>query len=764
MLAACSAGAPPPRRDPPPAPASSSAPVPAASTTVATAKPTASAAANEARPPAVSLGGAAEARIDAVVQGCMARGEVPGAVVIVLRRHRVAFRRAYGWRRVEPERTPMTVDTLFDLASLTKPVATAAAVALLVDQGRLSPGAPVGRYLKALSVGDKRAVTVEQLVEHTSGLPPGLPPAALAQGLGPGIDRIAQLPLRHPPGSKRLYSDLGYIVLGALVEQVAGEPLDAIFRSRIAEPLGMAATRFLPTEPLAARAAPTDLRHGGWLTGTVHDPSAAALGGVAGHAGLFATADDLARFAAMMLGRGQLGDRRLLAPESVAWLGAKAWRPYRGGIAHTGFTGTYLWLHREREDGLIALASRLHPGGRGDAGPLRRELVDVLLDLEDAEAAPGGVQLGIDRLVATQFAALRGRRVGLVTNHTGRTRDGRRTIDVLHAEPTVRLEAIFTPEHGLAGTAEGAVRSGRDDATGLVIHSLYGSRKRPRAEQLSSIDTLVFDLQDVGTRFYTYISTLGYLLETAAAQRKRVVVLDRPNPVDGVTLEGPILDAGRESFIGYHRIPVRHGMTVGELAKLFNAERRIGAELEVVAMTGWRRTMGFGETGLPWRNTSPNIRSPTAALLYPGLGLLEATNLSVGRGTSRPFEQLGAPWLDAHALAKRLAAASLPGVRFAPVAFTPRTSVFGGKRCDGLTIRITDPRRFRAVRTGLEIAVQLRALHPDRWRASQVNRMLGSRKAQEALMAGAPAEAILATWRGELERFRARRQPFLLYR
>jgi len=274
---------------------------------------------------------------------------------------------------------------------------------------------------------------------------------------------------------------------------------------------------------------------------------------------------------------------------------------------------------------------------------------------------------------------------------------------------------------------------------------------------------LVFDVQDIGARFYTYISTLGYLLESAAAYGKRVVVLDRPNPIDGVTLEGPLLDPGRESFIGYHRIPLRHGMTVGELAGLFNRERRIGADLAIVPLRGWQRSMRFDGTGLTWVNPSPNIRSLRAALLYPGLGLLEATNLSVGRGTDRPFEQLGAPWLDADALARSLREAAIEGVRFASVTFTPSTGVFVGRRCQGVAIEIVDSRRFRSARVGMEIAVRLRALHPQRWRASRVDLLLRNRQALASLLAGEPAAAIVAAWQVDLERFRARRRPFLLY-
>ena len=732
-----------------------------------------------AAPTGVPLAADTVARIDQVVEGCIARGEVPGAVVEMVRGDTVVLRKAYGARRIDLDRVPLSADTLFDLASLTKPIATASSVLLLVEQGKLALDAPVARYLPAFAAKGKERITVAQLLLHTSGLPADNRLSDYARGHDDALARIFDLAPERKPGAERLYSDLGYIVLGELVAHVTGESLADFARKSLFEPLDMHSTTFLPGPELRARAAPTERAEGRLLEGEVHDPRARALGGVAGHAGLFSTADDLARFARMLLGRGQLDGRRVLGEKTVALLTeprsvaggsyALGFAASLGGVSHTGFTGTYLWLDPSRQLAVVALASRLYPEGKGSADRLRRELVQVVRDAPaPASPAPvaapaGSVRTGVDRLREQGFAPLRGRHVGLLTNHTGRTADGRRTIDLLRAEPSLTLVAIFTPEHGLSGSVEGKVGSERDGPTGLPIYSLYGSHQRPRSSELAGIDTLVFDLQDIGCRFYTYETTLGYLLETAAANRLRMVVLDRPNPIDGASVEGPLLDAGRESFVGYHRLPPRHGLTVGELARLFNDERKLGAELEVVPMSGWHRADRFAQTGLGWLPTSPNMRTPTEALLYPGIGLLEATNLSVGRGTDRPFEQIGAPWLDASGLTAALNAAGLPGVRFAATEFTPASATFAGQRCPAVSFELTDPSSFRPVRTGITIALELRKRHPTQWRPQGLDVLLGNAEVLAAILRGDSAERIEASWQAELAAFGVRRARYLLY-
>ncbi|MBM4089343.1 MAG: DUF1343 domain-containing protein [Planctomycetes bacterium] len=386
-------------------------------------------------------------------------------------------------------------------------------------------------------------------------------------------------------------------------------------------------------------------------------------------------------------------------------------------------------------------------------------------------AAPAGIEpapqvlCGIDVLQRAGFQPLAGKRVGLITNQTGVNRAGITTARLLHEAANVQLVALFSPEHGLEGKLDIArIDDSRDSHTGLTVYSLYGQTRKPTREMLRGLDTLVFDIQDIGTRFYTYISTMGHAMEAAAEAGVAFVVLDRPNPINGVDMAGPILDEGRESFVAFHSLPIRHGMTAGELAQLFRHERKWNLELTVIPVEGWRRTDFFDQTGLLWVNPSPNMRSLTQALLYPGIGLLEMTNVSVGRGTDTPFEVIGAPWLDGIALAGRLRAARLPGVGFVPVRFTPDASKHEGELCGGVCILITDRGRFQPLTTGLEIARQLRLLHADEWEVTPYDRLLVSRGTWEAVRDGLPVADIEARHARGLELFAARRAPWLLYR
>jgi uncharacterized protein YbbC (DUF1343 family) len=379
------------------------------------------------------------------------------------------------------------------------------------------------------------------------------------------------------------------------------------------------------------------------------------------------------------------------------------------------------------------------------------------------------VLTGIDVLERDGFRQLDGRRVGLITNHTGRDSSGRSTIDVLASAPNVKLVALFAPEHGLRGMDDTEVGNTRDQRTGLPVYSLYdGDRRRPSPEMLAGIDTLVFDIQDVGTRFYTYIATCGYAMEEAARQKIKFVVLDRPNPINGYDIEGPVAEAeltGQSafSFTSYHSIPVRYGMTIGELALLFNTERKINADLAVIRLEGWRRADYYDGTALTWVNPSPNMRSLIEAQLYPGIGLLETTNLSVGRGTDTPFEVVGAPWIDGRKMAEALNRAGLAGIRFVPIRFTPRSSKFAGEECGGINLVVTDRSAFRPVATGIEIAYQLNRIYPGQWKVNDILRLLVNRPVLAALRDGKTTREIAALWQPELAEFASVRKRYLLY-
>lgn len=378
---------------------------------------------------------------------------------------------------------------------------------------------------------------------------------------------------------------------------------------------------------------------------------------------------------------------------------------------------------------------------------------------------------GIDVLRREGCRRIAGSRVGLVTNHTGLDREGNATADLLHAAERVDLAALFGPEHGIRGLLDEHVADAADPATRLPVYSLYGARQKPTAEQVAEIDTFVFDIQDIGCRFYTYISTLGNVMEAAREYGKRLVVLDRPNPITGQILEGPLPDPDSLSFTAYHTIPVRHGLTIGEMAALFAAERYPGVDLEIVRCEGWDRGMWFDETGMLWTNPSPNMRSLTQAILYPGIGLLEMTNLSVGRGTDTPFEILGAPYLEPRHFAAEFRALDLPGVTAVPTYFTPRASKFEGERCGGLQFIVLDRTRFEPVRTGLAIASLLRRHSPD-WDSSRLNVLLANRNIEAAVLEGvsppkiegigSDTAAIGGIGDGAAA-FAQRRLPYLLY-
>ena len=747
------------------------------------------------------------ARIDGVVSESIAKHELPGAVVLAGHRGKVVFRKAYGNRAVEPFAEPMTVDTVFDIASLTKTVATATSVMILVEEGKLLLSDPVVRHIPefAPAGGDRAKVTIEHLLTHRAGFPPDDSLALYAGTPEEIFARKYQEPLKSAPGSQFVYSDAGYEVLGEIVRRVSGERLDRFAEDHIFRPLGMKDTTFLPLSRRipASRIAPTERRGDHWMRGEVHDPRAYALGGVAGHAGLFSTATDLARFCQMILDGGKLARARILSPSGVeamtrprfygdgdvrglGWDIATAYSKNRGDLfpvgsfGHTGFTGTSFWIDPASESFVVFLSNRVHPDGKGDVLRLRAVVSTIVAAAAMDDSRPRAralaarvprpsreVAAGIDVLAAEGFRLLAGKRIGLVTNATGRARDGRSTIDVLVSPEAkkagVTVVRLFSPEHGLRTDADAGVPDQRDQGTGLPVISLYGERRRPASAELADLDALVLDIQDVGARFYTYITTGGYLVEEAAKAKIPLVVLDRPDPVGGTVVEGPLADSDKLSFTAYHAVPVRYGMTPGEMALLVNGEKELGADVRVVKMRGWSRDLWYDETGLEWINPSPNMRSLGAAALYPGVGLLETTNLSVGRGTDTPFEVVGAPWLDGRRLAEVLNARAIAGVRFSPVHFTPSASVFAGERCGGIRLDIVDREALRSVSLGIEIAVALRDLYPADWDRKGFLALLANGDAFRRLERGETAASIIASWQRDLEALETRRAKYLVY-
>ena len=788
-----------------------------------------------AKPETESVSSVALARMDSVINDEIAKHRLPGAVVLVGRKGRVIWQKTYGARAVDPARETMTPETIFDLASLTKVVATATSIMILVERGKVRLNDPVSVYIPELKGEGRDSITIEQLLIHRSGYQPDFDLRERWTGYDEAIKRLIKEPLRNPPGTRFVYSDIGFIALGEVVKRVSGMPLDQFAKQNIFTPLRMNDTGFRPAATLRARIAPTEKRRGQmnylgdtaanlgaegdvWLRGQVHDPTSYRMNGVAGHAGLFSTARDLAVYCQMILNGGEYAGVRVLSPLSVTemtrprlvsntgatrglgWDINSSYSTNRGELfplgsfGHTGFTGTSMWIDPSSQMFVVFLSNRVHPDGKGDVGPLRGRVASIVAAAitdtsvaqhareqsasyyaetvralqqfaprNEGSATSVKVLTGIDVLERDNFKPLAGLRLGLVTNHTGRNREGRQTIDVLNKAPGVKLVALFAPEHGIRGVADEDISDSKDDATGLPIYSLYGETRRPKADQLKDLDALVYDIQDVGVRFYTYISTLGYLLEEAAKVKLPVYVLDRPNPIGGVDVEGPIADSDKLSFISYHMIPTRHGLTVGELAQLFNRQRKIGADVRVIKMEGWRRAMWFDETNLTWINPSPNMRSLTEATLYPGVGLLETTNVSVGRGTDTPFEILGAPWIQGDKLADYLNQRGIPGVRFVPVRFTPKASVFKGEQCGGVNIIITDRVAFRPLPAGIEMALALRTLYPNDWKIDSYLRLLVNADTLERIKRGESAREIVASWNTALQEFRRARAEILLY-
>ena len=538
----------------------------------------------------------------------------------------------------------MEIDTIFDCASLTKVLITAPAVMMLVEEGRLRLIDRVTKHLPEFS-GGKSLITVKQLLTHFSGLRPDVDLEPEWSGYETGIQRAYQEVPIVEPGSRFIYSDINYILLAEIVRRISGQPLDEFARERIFEPLGMTETSFRPAASLVPRIAPTErLPDGTLLHGTVHDPTTRYMGGVAGHAGVFSTADDLGRFAQMMLNGGRLGDARVLSPLSLArmtspqsppahpalrGLGWDIDSPYsstRGDLfpsvsyGHTGYTGTSMWIDPITKTYIILLTNRVHPAVKTSVVDLRSHVANIVAGtIEDTDAdslrvmynashrrratlagrirAPRRVPVltGLDVLVRDKFKPLEGMRVGLITNHTGIDHQRRRNVDLFAQAPNVRLKALFTPEHGIKGALDqNDIPDATDESTGVPVYSLYRKdSRRPTAKMLEGLDALVFDIQDIGARFYTYATTMAYTMEEAAKHEIAFYVLDRPNPITGRVVEGPVLDEENRSFIGYFPMPARHGMTVGELAAMFNAERDIGADLRVVKMEGWRRDVWF---------------------------------------------------------------------------------------------------------------------------------------------------------------------------
>jgi len=690
----------------------------------------------------------------------------------------------------------------------------------LVQEGKVRLNDPVAAYLPDFANNEKKDITVRQLLTHFSGLRDDLDLETSWKGHNAAYEMVMNERPIFSPGSRFYYSDINFEALGFLVEKVSGMSLDEYASKTIFEPLAMKETRFLPLPEWRPCIAPTEYdENHQMLRGVVHDPTARRMGGVAGHAGLFSTADDLAKFAQEMLTGSHVLSRlsieKMSAPQqpptsaSLRGIGWDIDSPLTnnrgeffpvGSFGHTGFTGTSIWIDPVTNSYIIILTNAVHPQGHNTpvislrahiASAVAQELKLTVTQEQKLRLARitgyneamfasrlvttrnGTVRTGIDVLEAHDFAELRSRsssastKVALITNQTGLDSQGNRTIDVLGKAHGLELRAVFSPEHGITGALDTtAISNSKDGATGIPVYSVYGdtdAQRHPSLEVLNSVDVVVYDIQDIGARFYTYETTLGYFLEAAAHAGKPIFVLDRPNPINGAYVQGPISDKGREGFTNYGQVPVRHGMTIGELARFYNSERGINAHLTVVPMEGWQRGDWLDSTGVLWVNPSPNIRNLTEAALYPGIGILEATNVSVGRGTDTPFEVLGAPWIRPQALAAYLNGRTIGGVRFVPIEFTPSASAFAQDKCGGVNIVVTDRNALDAPELGIEIASALHTLYPDQFEMNNLDSLMINGATARPISTGQDPRRVWMDWIDKIEGFKAMRAKYLLY-
>lgn len=779
-----------------------------------------------------------------IVNHAITEHKIPGAVVIVGHNGKVVYRRAFGMRSLVPDREKMTLNTIFDMASLTKVLMTAPAVMQLAQEGKIRVDDPVSKYLPAFGANGKRGITIRDLLTHYSGLPPDLSLAQPWAGKGEAYRQAFAIAPLRPAGVRFQYSDINFIVLGALVEKISGEPEDVYVLQHIIRPLGLKHTRYLPPASWRPLIAPTQWEHGlsaagghvKWsgpdvmLRGVVHDPTSRRMGGVAGHAGLFSCGDDVAVYAQNMLDRlagrpsrfpvSRIQLEKMVAPEQPATgtaLRGFGWdieSPFSsnrgtlfpvGSFGHTGFTGTSVWIDPYHDTYVIVLTNAVHPNGPTGVSAMRAEIANVaavavgihndggqlgaritgynesLSGMRRWAARNAQVQTGIDVLESDHFAELAALarrhgghlRMGLLTNPTGVDAEGHRTIDVLFhdaaaAVPGLKLTTLFSPEHGISESYDKpGIPNSTDAATGLPVISLYGhgaSSRHPSLDTLRTLDAVAIDLQDAGVRYYTYEAAMRYFLEAAAKTGTEIIVLDRPDPINGAFVQGPVSDTGAESYVNSMPIPVRHGMTLGELARYDEQQLHLHGHLTVIAMKGWQRGDWYDSTGLTWTSPSPNLRNLEEATLYPGLGLIEGTNISVGRGTDTPFEWFGAPWIDGRKLAGYLNRQDLPGIRFYPAALTPQKPYpYGGQLCSGVRILVTNRNVLDAPEMGVEIASALHRFYKDQFHLQRMHALLVNRAVLDAIAKGEDPDQISESWRPALEKFEQQRKSALLY-
>ena len=732
-------------------------------------------------------------KLDQAINKAIEEKKAPGGV-LWLESNGIVYSKAYGNMANLPEPKPAAINTIYDAASLTKPIVTTSAILKLVEEEKLKIDAPVSNYLPEFSKIAGSKISIRHLLTHTSGLRPGLSLSTDWAGEEDAYRLICSEKLKAQPGERFIYSDINFILLGILVHKVSGTSLDQYIQEHVFNPLGMKDSGFNPPRSLLSRIAPTQHTKTGMLHGVVHDPTSRRIGGVAGHAGLFISAQDLAKFSRMILNEGSYKGVKIFKPQTIASLKTVHTRGrldnYRslgwdvdtgytrlrgqlfslGGIGHTGFTGPSIWIDFASKSFVFFLTNSVHPDGSGNVLDLREDIGTLAASAlpekikPTSQFFPNKVKTGLDVLVMQNFKPLHGKRVGLITNHTGHDANRISTIEHFLKSPNVDLAALFSPEHGIRGDLDSKINDQKDKKSKLNVFSLYGETRKPLPSQLAGLDVLVFDIQDIGTRFYTYISTMGLAMEAAAENDLEFLILDRPNPIGGVSYSGPLLE-GKTDFVGFHKIPIRHGMTVGELGLLFRSEREELKilNLDVIKCQGWQRGMMWSETGLPWTNPSPNMRSSTQALLYPGVGAIEFADISVGRGTDTPFEIIGAPYIHDLELSRELNRLKISGLTTEPITFTPSASKFKGDLCKGVRFVITDRNKVDLSALGLALTSTIYRLYPDQFDLAKVNRLLKSDSIISLIRSGDSLQTLIDISKKSILPFDTLRNKHLLY-
>jgi uncharacterized protein YbbC (DUF1343 family)/CubicO group peptidase (beta-lactamase class C family) len=720
-----------------------------------------------------------EVLIKKAFREALKESKAPGGVLYVGTSDSVHLHVASGYRQTFPKTRPAKKDTLYDLASVTKVVGTATAIMQLKEQQKLSLDQPVTDFVPLPELSQ---ITLKHLLTHTSGLVAVERYFTSMTSLDAMLQRYAKEGIESLPDVEHLYSDVGYMLLGRVVEEASRESLEVYCQKNIFAPLEMNRTSYNPPKSWVANCAPTenDPWRGKLVHGEVHDENTWAVGGISGHAGIFSNAPDLAKFCrGLMTGKilkldtlremTTMNQKPLYPWQGIGWqidpwsTKKTGFLPSRAAFGHTGWTGTSIWMDVDTDLFVILLSNTCHPDREDRDNETLRRTVHTAIG--KTFYTHTNTHSGLDRLVRENFKIIEDRRFALLTNHAAVDQHSRHILDVLGFVPDLQLKRLYSPEHGIRGQAEAGEKiEGQDSA--VPVTSLYGKQKAPAPHELAEIDVFLIDLQDIGARYYTYMATMKACLEACAEADVPVVVLDRPNPVNGITLEGPIAE-NTNSLVSSTAIPIRHGMTMGELAVWFqeNDLKRANLKLEINYLDNWQPKRMFDECTLPWIAPSPNMPDPDTALLYIGTCLIEGTNLNEGRGTETPFKILGAPWLDAQAVLKNISQKDHMGCRLEGQKYTP-TSIpgkatnpkYNDEECNGIRIHVEDPKKVSAFQLAVAILSAIQKTHSDKLEFIPFfDTLAGGPDVRERILDGQSASRMIKAYKPGLERFNQQR-------